>query len=221
VNEAARFQYASDQSILVYLDDGITPRAHLRVVKFLRLLEREPVAGIRNLHPAYCSVLVKFDALSRTHQEMEAALRPYLDRIEHVDLPGPRLVEIPVRYGGEFGPDLNDVAALHDLTPAQVIELHASAIYTVYFLGFAPGFAYLGGLPEALATPRLPAPRKRVPRGSVGIAGNQAGVYPFETPGGWRLLGRTSVEMFRPDRAQMNLLSIGDHVKFTPVHESD
>ncbi len=103
------------------------------------------------------------------------------------------------------------------MTAAQVIELHSSTTYVVYFLGFVPGFAYLGELPEALVTPRLATPRRRVPAGSVGIAGNQTGVYPVETPGGWRLLGRTPIEMFRPDQNALSLLSIGDRVRFIPI----
>jgi inhibitor of KinA len=183
----------------------------------LRLLELEPVAGVRNLHPAYCSVLLKFDALRWRHEELEEKLREYLERLEEASLPEPRLVEIPVCYGGEHGPDLNEVAELRRMTPEQVIQLHASITYLVYFLGFVPGFAYLGELPQVLVTPRLPAPRKKVPAGSVGIAGNQTGVYPFETPGGWRLLGRTPLAMFRTDREGLSLLSIGDHVRFVPV----
>jgi inhibitor of KinA len=109
------------------------------------------------------------------------------------------------------------VCAIHGLTPAQVIELHASAEYLVYFLGFVPGFAYLGELPEALVTPRLAVPRRRVPAGSVGIAGNQTGVYPFATPGGWRLIGRTPVAMFRDEREGFSLLTIGDRVRFAPI----
>jgi inhibitor of KinA len=103
------------------------------------------------------------------------------------------------------------------LSPEQVIELHTSTSYLVYFLGFVPGFAYLGELPEALVTPRLGSPRKKVPAGSVGIAGNQTGVYPFETPGGWRLLGRTPLAMFRADREHLSVLSIGDRVRFVPI----
>jgi KipI family sensor histidine kinase inhibitor len=213
----ARFQSASDQSLLVYFGEKITLDAHQHVVRLLRLLELEPVAGIRNLHPAYCSLLVKFDALKLRHVELEAILRSYLDRLEDVRLPEPRQLEVPVCYGGEYGPDLNDVSAMHGMTPAQAIELHASATYLVYFLGFVPGFAYLGEVPEALATPRLATPRRRVPRGSVAIAGSQTGVYPFATPGGWRLLGRTPFSMFRPDRNAMSLLSIGDRVRFTPI----
>lgn len=214
-----RFQPASDQSLLVYLGDRISLDAHHRVVKLLRLLEAEPVRGIRNLHPAYCSLLVNFDALHLSHDELEAILPAYLERLEDVPVPEPRQVEIPVCYGGEFGPDLNGVAARHGMTPAELIELQSSAVYVVYFLGFVPGFAYLGGLPEALATPRLFAPRKKVPAGSLGIAGNQAGVYPFSTPGGWNLIGRTPLSIFRPDRKDMSLLSIGDSVRFVPISE--
>ncbi len=213
----AQFQSASDQSLLVYFGQEITLDAHQHVIRLLRLLELEPVAGIRNLHPAYCSLLIKFDALKLRHAELEAILRSYLDRLEDVRLPEPRQLEIPVCYGGEYGPDLNDVSAMHGMTPTQAIELHASATYLVYFLGFVPGFAYLGEVPEALATPRLATPRRRVPPGSVGIAGSQTGVYPFATPGGWRLLGRTPLSMFRPDRNAMSLLSIGDRVRFMPI----
>jgi KipI family sensor histidine kinase inhibitor len=215
--EGTRFQWASDQSLLVYFGQEITIEAHQQVRKLLRLLELEPVAGIRNLHPAYCSLLVKFNGLRLRHDEVEAILRRYLERLEEIKLPKPRLVEIPVCYGGEFGPDLAEVCAIHGLTPAQVIELHGSAEYLVYFLGFVPGFAYLGELPEALVTPRLAVPRRRVPAGSVGIAGNQTGVYPFATPGGWRLLGRTPMAIFRTDRDALSLLCIGDRVRFTPI----
>jgi KipI family sensor histidine kinase inhibitor len=195
----------------------LTLEAHEKVRKLLSLLELEPVPGVRNLHPAYCSVLVKFDALSLTHQEVELILRGYLARLAEVRLPEPRLVEIPVCYGGEFGPDLAEVSAIHGITAAQAVEKHASVEYLVYFLGFVPGFAYLGELPKELVTPRLATPRRRVAAGSLGIAGNQTGVYPFATPGGWRLIGRTPVAMFRAERDGLSLLSIGDRVRFTPI----
>ncbi len=219
MQDAPRFQPASDQSLLIYFGQQITLDAHHRVVKLLRLLDAEPVAGVRNLHPAYCSLLVNFDALKLGHDELETILRSYLERLEDMHVPEPRRVEIPVCYGGDFGPDLHDVAAKHGMTPEQVIELQASETYVVYFLGFVPGFAYLGGLPEALATPRLATPRKKVPPGSLGIAGTQAGVYPFGTPGGWNLIGRTPLAIFRADRGDMSLLSIGDRVRFTPISE--
>lgn len=227
----ARFQFASDQSLLIYFDspikkdrsedrplqNQITVEANEKVRRLLRLLELEPVEGVRNLHPAYCSLLVKFDVLKLRHEEVEGILRGYLARLDEVRLPKPRLVKIPVCYGGEFGPDLAEVCALRGLTAGQVIELHSSVEYLAYFLGFVPGFAYLGELPEALVTPRLAAPRRRVPAGSVGIAANHTGVYPFATPGGWRLIGRTPVAMFRADREELSLVTIGDRVRFTPI----
>jgi inhibitor of KinA len=228
---SARFQFASDQSLLVYFDQPqeirrvearppqsqITVEANEKVRKLLRLLESEPVAGVRNLHPAYCSLLIKFDALRMRHEELEEILRGYLARLENVKLPEPRRVEIPVCYGGEFGPDLAEVSALRGMTAEQVIELHSSIEYRVYFLGFVPGFAYLGELPKELVTPRLATPRRKVPVGSVGIAANHTGVYPFATPGGWRLLGRTPIKVFRADRKELSLLTIGDRVRFTPI----
>src|SRR5580658_256503 len=215
--DGVEFQPASDQSLLIYFGHQITPDAHQRVRKLLRLLERKPIAGVRNLNPAYCSILVSFDALQLNHRDLEEILRGYLDRLDATPIPKGRELQIPTCYGGEFGPDLHEVAALHGITPAQVIELHASVSYIVYFLGFVPGFAYLGELPEALATPRLDSPRRSTPPGSVGIAGNQTGVYPFATPGGWRLIGRTPISMFRADREAMSFVSIGDRVRFTPI----
>lgn len=208
---------ASDQSLLIYFGEKITIHAHQQVRKLLHLMEAEPIAGVRNLHPAYCSLLVKFDAAKLRHEALEKELRKCLSRLANVKLPEPRDVEIPVCYDGEFGPDLDEVARLHKITPEQVIKLHSSPTYLVYFLGFVPGFAYLGELPKELVAPRLATPRKRVPAGSVGIAGNQTGVYPFDTPGGWRLLGRTPVSMFRTDREGLSLLSIGDQVRFVPI----
>jgi inhibitor of KinA len=230
-SRGVQFQIASDQSLLVYfgrpenkngakaprLENQITIESNERVRRLLRMTDFEPIRGVRNLHPAYCSLLIKFDAMLLRHKELEEIVRGYIDRMERAALPEPRLVEIPVCYGGEFGPDLEEVAELHRITPAQAIDLHASTHYLVYFLGFAPGFAYLGELPEALVTPRLTMPRRSVPAGSVGIAGSQTGVYPISTPGGWRLLGRTPVEMFRPGRAEMSLLSIGDRVRFVAI----
>jgi inhibitor of KinA len=227
----AQFQVASDQSLLVYFGSSgkesgsestprqnqITTEKHEQVRKLLRLLELQAIAGVRNLHPAYCSLLIKFDPSRLRHADLERTLREYIERMKEVRLPPSRVVEIPVCYGGEYGPDLKDVAKLHGMREDAAITLHASREYLVYFLGFAPGFAYLGELPETLITPRLSSPRKSVPAGSVGIAGSQTGVYPISTPGGWRLLGRTPAKMFRPDRAEMSLLSIGDRVRFVPI----
>ncbi|HKV24503.1 MAG TPA: 5-oxoprolinase subunit PxpB [Candidatus Acidoferrum sp.] len=225
---AAQFRYASDQSLLVYFDSGDTPTSaaprrqltehgHEHVRRLLRLLDLEPIPGVLNLHPAYGSILLRFNPLQIQHEELEAALRDCLVCMEKLILPEPRLVEIPVCYGAAFGPDLEEVARLHSLSPKQVMEIHSAQTYLVYFLGFVPGFAYLGDLPDAIATPRLPSPRKSVPAGSLGIAANQTGIYPVSTPGGWRLIGRTPLSIFQPQREKMSLLEIGDRVRFVPI----
>ena len=204
---------ASDRSLLVTFGAGISVESHHQVFHLTRSLAG--LRGILNLHPAYSSVLIEFDARlvsgesieALVHQKMAAGWEPELRETS-------RVVEIPVQYGGEFGPDLEDVARHTGLSPERVVELHSSAEYLVYFLGFAPGFAYLGGLPPELTTPRISAPRKQVPAGSVAIGGNQTGVYPIVSPGGWRLIGRTSVKLFDPTAAEPVLLQMGDRLCF-------
>jgi len=213
--QSVRFLPASDRTLLISFGDQITLECHEHVTKLLRLLEVEPIPGVCNFHPAYSSLLVAFDALRWAHRDLEVALRGYLERTGTLDLLKPGKVEIPVCYGGEYGPDLNDVAALSGVTAESVVELHKSPEYVVYFLGFVPGFAYLGELADELVTPRLATPRRSVAPGSVGIAGRQTGVYPLPTPGGWRLIGRTPVTMFRPDSGSR--LAIGDRVRFVPI----
>lgn len=203
--------------MLVYLGEEIGLQAHERVLKLLRLLEKEPPGWLRNAQPAYTSVMVAFDASRTDHAEVESALRKMAERTGDMRTPKSRTVEIPVCYGGEFGPDLEEVAKFAKLKPSKVIQLHTSGIYHAYFLGFVPGFAYLGDLPEEIILPRLKTPRKKVTAGSVAIAGRQTAVYPFATPGGWRLIGRTPLEMFRTNRKPMELIAIGDKVKFRPI----
>jgi inhibitor of KinA len=194
---------ASDCSVLVTFG-GVETYPH--VLSLFRSLRAQPLAGVRNLHPAYGSLLIEFDSLRLTHQAMHDCLS---QRVFDTQEPAPaKLVTIPVHYNG---PDLADVARLHQLSEAQVIDLHTSTDYTVYFLGFVPGFAYLGMLPEQLATPRLPDPRAHVPPGSVGLADRQTGIYPVSTPGGWRLIGRTPLPI------TVGLLEPGDQVRFEPL----
>lgn len=187
------------------------------VATVTRWISSQQLPGVVNLHSAYQNILIVFDPLKTNHAVIEASIQAHLFNVETATPPEPRLIDIPVRYGGTDGPDLQSVAEFHGITPQQVIEGHTSAIYQVLFFGFVPGFAYLSGLPEFLVTPRLTAPRKIVPAGSVGIAGNQSGVYPFSTPGGWRLIGRTSKSMFDPAREPMSFLETGDHVRFVPL----
>jgi len=209
---------ASDRSLLLSFGDEISFDAHLAVARVTRCLAG--VRGILNLHPAYTSVLVDFDPRLRSHAQVEALLRERIASQADPAPSEPRHVEIPVRYGGEFGPDLGDVARHTGLSEERVVELHASAEYLVYFVGFSTCFPYLGGLPPELATPRLAAPRKHVPVGSVAIGGAQAGIYPLASPGGWRLIGRTHVKLFDLSASPPPLLRMGDRVRFVPLREA-
>ena len=211
------FSAASDQALLVSLGEAIGLPVHRRVVQLLRRIEAARWPGVVNLHPAYCSILIRFDSLLTSHADLEARVRGLLGAVDEVEEPETRLVEIPVRYGGDWGPDLARVAELCGLSEEAVVELHAATTFTVYFLGFVPGFAYMGSLPPALAVPRLEQPRKRVPEGSVAIANDHTAVYPIATPGGWRLIGRTEVTLFDPARENLSLLHMGDRVRFIPV----
>ncbi len=203
---------AGDRSLLVSFGAEISPATHQRVLRLFRRLTG--MRGVVNLHPAYASVLVDFDPLRTGAAEMERVLREAAEATGAAPLPEARTVEVPVRYGGEDGPDLDEVARLAGLTAEEVVALHCGAEYLVYFLGFSPGFPYLGGMPEALATPRLATPRRRVPAGSVAIGGRQTGIYPVASPGGWRIIGRTPLELFRADRERPALLAMGDRVRF-------
>jgi inhibitor of KinA len=201
---------ASDRSLLIQFGSEISGAVRLQVWRAAGALAGLP--GAVNLHPAYTSILVEFDPRRTAMPAIEAAVRDRLSEIGEGQPPASRLVEIPVVYDGD---DLDDVAAHTGLARGEVVRMHSSAEYTVCFLGFSPGFPYLSGLPDALAVPRLAVPRKRVPAGSVAIGGSQTGVYPVASPGGWRIIGRTTTRLFRPDEDPPVLLAMGDRVRFT------
>jgi KipI family sensor histidine kinase inhibitor len=177
----------------------------------------EGAPGVVNLHPAFASVLIDFDPRRSTHSEIEQLARERIADAAERPAESSRTVEIPVRYGGEAGPDLEDVARHTGLAAERMVEIFAAAEYFVYFIGFSTCFPYLGGLPPELATPRLAAPRKHVPAGSVAIGGAQAGLYPLASPGGWRIIGRTDLRLFDPEGAPPGLLRMGDLIRFLPV----
>ena len=206
---------ASDRAVLVRFGEEISVEAHRQVLRLMVALGG-PESGILNLHPGYASVLIDFDPRRRTHSDIEQLI---LERMKTAAaaLPEGRTVEVPVEYGGDCGPDLEEVARYAGMTAERVVELHAWAEYLVYFLGFSPGFPYLGGMPPELATPRLAAPRKTVPAGSVAIGGAQTGIYPMASPGGWRIIGRTPLQLFDADARPPALLRMGDRVRFVPV----
>lgn len=211
---------ASDSSILVVLGDSASEATQQRVALLTRKLLSFRDARIRNVHPAYISVLIDFDPLQLTHEEIATAVRG-IDVEHEVSAIAPRTIEIPVCYGHEFGLDLQDVA--HDLriSTEEVIGRHAAGTYNVSFFGFSPGFAYLGGVADSLQVARLDSPRKLVQAGSVAIAGAQTGVYSVDSPGGWRVLGKTPWRMFAPDAQNPSPLEIGNRVRFVPITRED
>lgn len=206
---------ASDRSLLITFGEEVSAEAHHEVVRLTRALEGQ--RAIVNLHPAFASVLIDFDPRRHTQEQIEELARKRLAEAAALEETPSRTVEIPVRYGGADGPDLDDVARHAGLSPERAVDLFAAAEYEVWFVGFSTCFPYLGGLPPELATPRLPAPRKVVPAGSVAIGGAQAGVYPLPSPGGWRIVGRTDQRLFDPAGEPPGLLRMGDRVRFLPV----
>ncbi len=216
MSEYPRILSVGEEAFAVEFGDAVDAALNRQVHALDAALCARPVPGLIETVPTYRSLLVMYDLLASSADAMRAALWNVLDALVTADALASRLVEIPAHYGGAWGPDLADVAAHCGLSADVVIELHAQPVYTVAMLGFAPGFAYLLGLPEALVTPRLATPRLRVPAGSVGIAGAQTGVYALETPGGWRIIGRTDLALFDPAREAPFALRAGDRVRFVP-----
>ena len=216
-----RIEPLGDAALLVTLGDEVdlqlNARAHGLATAIEQLRGRDPRFG--RAVPAYASVLVPFDPLALDPDEAHGLVAGLLESSPPTGETDETrtVVEIPVRYGGDDGPDLDEVAALNNLSARDVIDLHGGTEYRVFFLGFAPGFAYLGPLPEAIATPRLAAPRERISAGSVGIAGAQTAVYPFAMPGGWRIIGRTDAPMWDLGRDEPSLLRPGDRVRFVAI----
>lgn len=212
-----RLHWSGDALVLVEFDARIAPEINRRAVALAEAIGAARVPGVRDVVPAYASVGVHVDPLRFDASALESVISHDWDRATAPEDGMAPVVEIPVCYGGAFGPDLDEVAAFARMSPDQVIATHAAGTYRVYMLGFLPGFAYLGGVAPAIAMPRRQSPRTAVPVGSVGIAGAQTGVYPTECPGGWRLIGRTPVAMFDVARAQPALLQPGDRVRFVPL----
>jgi KipI family sensor histidine kinase inhibitor len=213
-----------DSAVLIVLGEGadeqLDARVHRLTARLTELHARD--ARLGRPVPASATVLVPVDPLDPGVEEAIEVLSPLVAEIEREPPPSQVVesrptIDVPTRYGGQAGPDLADVAAFHGLRPDAVVELHASVVYRVRFLGFAPGFAYLGDVSPAIATPRLPAPRLHVPAGSVAIAGEQTAVYPADSPGGWRLIGRTDLRVWHPTAEPPALLSPGRRVRFVPI----
>jgi KipI family sensor histidine kinase inhibitor len=217
VQEAMRIIPASDSALLVVFGDTISPALNQRVIALFRAIQARRDPRIRNLHPAYASLLIDFDPLRMTHDELATVVQELANTDDVAAEGAAEVVTVPVCYDVEFGPDLPDVARQAGVLAEEVIRLHSSPTYLVYFLGFSPGFVYLGGLTKILHTPRLVTPRPSIAGGSVGIAGSQTGIYPVDSPGGWRLIGRTPLRMFDPEATPPTRLQPGDRMKFDPI----
>lgn len=215
-----------DNALVLEVGTVIDESTHRKVQAAWRALAAAPLPAVSELVPAYTTVTVFYDPAAAVQagasaqgiaEWMGTQLRDRLKNPPKIKKPEPRVVEVPVCYGGEFGPDLARVASQAKLSPEDVIKRHTKAEYLVHLIGFAPGFPYLGGLPKELHTPRHPKPRMAVPPGSVGIGGEQTGIYPLATPGGWNLIGRTPLRVFRPEQNPPVLLVAGDRVKFRSI----
>ncbi|MBN6187156.1 5-oxoprolinase subunit PxpB [Aneurinibacillus sp. BA2021] len=226
-----------DAAAIIEVGADISEAVQRKVKALSMQLEAKPIPGMIEYVPAFTTVTVFYDPYrvlleSGVHpgraDEFVSPFRKVCDLLEELiaemkeGVYEPfRTVEIPVCYGEEFGPDLEFVAQHNGITPDEVIRIHSGATYLVYMIGFAPGFPYLGGMPEAIAAPRRPSPRLAIPAGSVGIAGTQTGVYSIETPGGWQLIGRTPVSLFVPDHDPPTLLSAGDRIRFRAISRQE
>ena len=211
------FRPMGDRSLLVELGDDISPSVNQRVQELFTALDLRAVDGVRDLVPSYRSLLAVYDPLGISPAELKRTIRNTYQNLDQTELPAPRTIDIPIVYGGEQGPDLETVAQYHHITPQAVIDYHTRPTYRVYMIGFTPGYPYLGEVPEAIATPRRKTPRILVPRGSVGIAKQQTGIYSVDSPGGWQIIGWTPVNLFDPQAQPPSLLMMGDRVRFQAI----
>ena len=206
-----------DAAIVVKFGDTIDRNLHRKIQAMETYFADHFLKGMIEQVPAYATLTIYYDPLQRSFRDLAEELRGIITELVDAPEPNPRIVEIPVSYGGEFGPDLDFVARHNSLKTDDVIQIHSASDYMVYMIGFAPGCPYLGGMSQQIAAPRRDSPRLQIPVGSVGIAGTQTGVYPIETPGGWQLIGRTPIELFRPQENPPTLLRAGDIVRFRPI----
>lgn len=212
----------SESAVLIVMGQTIDLQTNLRVHSAAHLLMEQGWPGVEEFVPGYATLLVYFDPLLWEGEALVSRIEKVLRELREMEIPfwRPQKVVIPVRYGGLWGPDLDFVAETTGLSCEEVVRLHSQSEYVVFMMGFTPGFAYLGGMDLKLSVPRLATPRAQVPAGSVGIAGAQTGIYPIDSPGGWRIIGRTPLRLFDPQNERPFLLSPGDRVCFEPMEET-
>ena len=211
-----------DRAISIDFGQVIDPTINRHIRQTIERIKELQLDGIIELVPTYCALLVEYDAMLYSYSEICNIIEPTLEEgMTNTTNELVTVVEVPTVYGGEFGPDLRFVASHNHLSEDEVISIHSGTDYLVYMLGFIPGFTYLGGMDPRIATPRLSSPRTLIPAGSVGIAGEQTGTYPSDSPGGWQIIGRTPVTMYDMSKAQAALLNAGDYVRYVPIDESE
>jgi len=211
-----------DCAISIDFGQVIDPKINRHIRQTIERIKELQLEGIIELVPTYCALLVEYDAMLYSYAEICKIMEPTLEEgMTDATNELVTVVEVPTVYGGAFGPDLSFVASHNHLSEDEVISIHSGTDYLVYMLGFIPGFTYLGGMDPRIATPRLSSPRTLIPAGSVGIAGEQTGTYPSDSPGGWQIIGRTPVTMYDMSKAQAALLNAGDYVRYVPIDESE
>lgn len=217
----AKILISSDRSVCVEFGNEISEELNQQVNAYAQAVTEAAIPGIVELVPTYRSLCVHYEPELIDYSHLYSRLKRLLGQLTHVTQAPQEEIHIPVLYGGDFGPDLPHVAALHGLAEEEVIRLHCAPSYLIYMMGFLPGFCYLGGLDERIATPRLQTPRSSIPAGSVGIAGSQTGIYPLDSPGGWQLIGRTPLKLYDPHRSQPILLRSGMRLKYDPIDRQE
>ena len=216
-----KLRLLGDTGILFEYGDAIDAEINRKVRSMTLAIDRNTPPGVIEVTPTYRSILIMYDPSVTGPSQLVAEMVSLESQLEEVEIPPPRIVEIPVLYGSEMGPDITFVADNAGLSVEEVIQLHTEPCYQIYMIGFTPGFAFLGGLPDALTTPRLSTPRSHVPAGSVGIANDQTGMYPVDSPGGWQLIGRTPLRLFDPLREEPFLYQAGDQIKFQGISRAE
>ncbi len=214
-----KYCIAGDQGLLAEYGEGVDPTVNTKVRTMARSMKENRPKGVVEIIPTYRSLLIVYDPGMTNPYILENFMSELEERLQGESVPPSNVIEIPVCYGKSYGPDIEIVARTNKVTIDDVIKIHSESEYLIYMVGFTPGFPFLGGLSEKLFTPRLETPRLKVPKGSVGIANNQTGVYPIESPGGWQLIGKTPLNLFDPNRSNPLLYQAGDKIKFKPITE--